>query len=154
MIKKGHHTIPILVPIPSHGTIPSNPQSDFPLPPTFSERASPAYISYQVRKDIAIVACSYLVFCMQVSVSLKKGGFTPNRKLASSIAYLPRKIAGRPSPMRALAYEKGITLPGPSEDPAGWSVLHPVTVEGKLYDDRSVSVEYTVRLCTPKRLRH
>ncbi|KZV63883.1 hypothetical protein PENSPDRAFT_656964 [Peniophora sp. CONT] len=131
VIKKGRHTLPILVPIPSHGTNPRNSQSSFPLPPTFSERASPAYINYQV------------------SVSLKKGGFTPNRKLASGIAYLPRKVAGRPSPMRSLAYEKGTTLPGPSEDPAGWDVLPPVTVEGKLYNDRSVSVEYTLAVAEP-----
>ena len=51
VIKKGHHTIPILVPIPPHGTNPRT-QEDLPLPPTFSERASPAYISYQVRQTM------------------------------------------------------------------------------------------------------
>ena len=87
----------------------------------------------------------------QVSVSLKKGGFTPNRKLASGIAFLPRRIAGRPSPMRALAYEKGTALPGPSEDPAGWNVLRSVTVEGKLYNGRTVTVEYIVRIFSLER---
>ncbi|VDB85711.1 unnamed protein product [Peniophora sp. CBMAI 1063] len=131
VIKKGHHSILISVPIPSHGTNPRDRQQSFVLPPTFSERASPAYISYQV------------------SVSLKKGGFTPNRKLASGIAFLPRKVAGRPSPMRALAYEKGTELAGPSEDPTGWNVLPSVTVEGKLYNDRSVTVEYILSVAEP-----
>ncbi|KAI0034729.1 hypothetical protein K488DRAFT_44744 [Vararia minispora EC-137] len=101
------------------------------LPPSFTERASPVYVNYQL------------------SISMRRAGLSPNRKLITNIGYLPRQVAGRPSLMRSLAYESGTPLLGPDEDPPGWHVLQPVTITGNLFNDRTATVEYSLAIASP-----
>jgi len=103
----------------------------FPLPPTFSERASPVYIDYKIH------------------VIVRRGGLRVNDQLSTNFTFLPRTVAGPPSPMRALAYAEGGEIPGPDLDPHGWKVCDPVTATGTLFNVRNVSVQYTLAIATP-----
>ncbi|KAH8117915.1 hypothetical protein DFH11DRAFT_1571413 [Phellopilus nigrolimitatus] len=103
----------------------------YPLPPTFSERASPAYIDYKV------------------TVTVKRGAFRVNQTLSTSFAYVPRWVAPAPSALRRLAYSDGSPLIGPEADPEGWHVLPPVKVTGTLFDAKSVEVEAILALASP-----
>ncbi|KAI0067293.1 hypothetical protein BV25DRAFT_1795158 [Artomyces pyxidatus] len=128
---KGKYTWPFSIRLPVDTSVSLTPKSTpqrYPLPPTFSERASPAYIDYK------LVA------------TVRRGGLRVNNKLSTSFVYLPRSIADPPSLMRTIAYQQNTPLLGPKEDPPGWKVYPEVTIQGKLFDARSVSVFCTVRI--------
>ncbi|KAJ7455298.1 hypothetical protein B0H11DRAFT_2161072 [Mycena galericulata] len=97
-----------------------------PAPPSFSERASPAYIDYR------IVA------------TVRRGTFKANQTLTTNFGYLPLTQPEPPSPLRQAAYREGNDLIGPDGDPGGWKVLPSFQVKGKLFDVRDVSVECTL----------
>ncbi|KAI0950800.1 hypothetical protein AcW1_008009 [Taiwanofungus camphoratus] len=103
----------------------------YPLPPSFSERASPAYIEYRL------------------VVTVRRGILRVNRTLATSLVYLPVVQAGPPSPLRQAAYAEGSTLIGPEGDPEGWKVLSPAKVTGTLFDSRQVELQCTLAIATP-----
>ncbi|KAJ6507966.1 hypothetical protein C8R47DRAFT_1100150 [Mycena vitilis] len=100
-------------------------------PPSFSERASPAYIDYKI------------------IVTVKRGAFKPNQTLTTNFSYLPLTTPEPPSKLRQLAYKEGGELLGPEGDPAGWKVLPPVKSKGKLFEAKEVEVECTLAIATP-----
>jgi hypothetical protein len=65
-------------------------------------------------------------------------------RLSTNFAFIPRTVAERPSPLRALAYADGGAILGPDADPEGWKVYDPIKVTGTLFDTREVSVQCTV----------
>ncbi|KAJ6531969.1 hypothetical protein B0H19DRAFT_463033 [Mycena capillaripes] len=100
-------------------------------PPSFTERASPAYIDYRT------------------VVTVKRGAFKPNQTLTTNMAYLPLTTPEPPSKLRQLAYREGGQLLGPEGDPGGWKVLPPVKFKGRLFEAKEVEVECTLAIATP-----
>ncbi|CDO77950.1 hypothetical protein BN946_scf184720.g4 [Trametes cinnabarina] len=132
----GKQTWPFSITLPAECVNPERGKSKqlqevYSLPPTFSERASPAYIDYK------LVA------------TVRKGSFRVNQTLATSIVYLPMVRAESPSPLRQLAYREGSGLVGPDGDPDGWKVLTPVTVMGTIFGARQVELQCTVAVAKP-----
>ncbi|KDQ56974.1 hypothetical protein JAAARDRAFT_58453 [Jaapia argillacea MUCL 33604] len=120
--------------LPSEVPVAESPKSQprpFPLPPTFSERASPAYIDYKL------------------VVTIKRGLFKVNQTLLTSFLYLPRSNADPPSSLRQLAYSKNTALVGPAGDPEGWRVLPAIKVKGTIFNTREVELEYKLAIATP-----
>ncbi|KAJ7761956.1 hypothetical protein DFH07DRAFT_956974 [Mycena maculata] len=111
---------------------PADPKGlNLPAPPSFSERASPAYIDYRL------------------VTTIRRGTFKANQTLSQTLHYLPLTQPETPSPLRQVAYKEGSGLVGPEGDPDGWKVLEPVQMKGKLFDVREVMVESTLAIATP-----
>ncbi|KAH9063997.1 hypothetical protein EDB87DRAFT_1557455 [Lactarius vividus] len=130
----GTHTHTFSISIPRDAAVALVPKATpkrFSLPPTFSERASPAYIDYKLY------------------VTVRRGGLRVNSKLSTSFAFLPRTVADPPSPLRALVYAEGGAVLGPDADPQGWKVFDPVKITGTLFNARDVSVQCTLAMATP-----
>ncbi|KAH9847696.1 hypothetical protein C2E23DRAFT_847726 [Lenzites betulinus] len=133
---KGKKSWPFSLPLPQECSIlerskGKEPQQVYPLPPTFSERASPAYIDYKL------------------VVTVRKSAFRVNQTLATTFVYMPINRAEPPSPLRQLAYREGSALVGPEGDPEGWKVLPSVTVAGTIFGARPVELQCTVAVSTP-----
>ncbi|KAL5486115.1 hypothetical protein ACEPAI_7159 [Sanghuangporus weigelae] len=130
----GSHTWPFSMGLPKEvhvSTAPKEPGKNYPLPPTFSERASPAYIDYKI------------------IVTVKRGMLKVNQTLSTSFVYVPRWVASPPSPLRITAYLEGSSLLGPEADPEGWKILPPVSVTGILFDSKHVKVKMILALGSP-----
>ncbi|TBU40330.1 hypothetical protein BD309DRAFT_967722 [Dichomitus squalens] len=130
----GKHSYPYAITLPSDASVVERgkkPARTFPLPPSFSERASPAYIDYKL------------------VVTVKKGSFRVNQVLATTFVYMPLIRADPPSPLRELSYREGVPLIGPQGDPGGWKVFPSVKVAGTLFDTRTVELECTLAFATP-----
>jgi len=54
--------------------------------------------------------------------------------LTTRIGFVITTVAKPPSPMRQLAYEQDLPIPGPLQDPDGWRVLSPIIVKGRIPD--------------------
>ncbi|KAJ7285158.1 hypothetical protein C8J57DRAFT_1498005 [Mycena rebaudengoi] len=132
-IGKGKHSWPFTFTLPPKVSLADVTAKGLPiaLPPTFSERASPAYVDYRI------------------VTTIKRGAFKANQTLQTNFAYLPLIQPEPPSALRQLAYREGSDLVGPSGDPAGWKVLQPVTLRGKLFDAKEVSLECSLAIATP-----
>ncbi|OCH95904.1 hypothetical protein OBBRIDRAFT_809459 [Obba rivulosa] len=133
---KGKHTWPFSVSVPSEVAIsdkfrPKQPLKTYPLPPTFSERASPAYVDYKL------------------VVTVRRGAFKVNHTLATSWVYWPITRADPPSHLRQIAYDEGSPLIGPEGDPEGWKVLPPVKITGTVFSSRQVEVLCTIAIAKP-----
>ncbi|RDX57135.1 hypothetical protein OH76DRAFT_1424761 [Lentinus brumalis] len=132
----GKQTWPFSITLPTDTNIISergkNQHTDrYPLPPSFSERASPAYIDYRL------------------VVTVKRSSFRVNQMLTTNFAYVPLTRAQPPSALRQLAYREGSSLVGPQGDPQGWKVLPAVKVVGTVFDARKVEFECTLAVATP-----
>ncbi|KAI0671856.1 hypothetical protein C8Q78DRAFT_972602 [Trametes maxima] len=133
---KGKQSWPYSITLPTECTVPERgkskqPEQVYPLPPTFSERASPAYIDYKL------------------VVTVRKSAFRVNQTLATTFVYLPLTRAEPPSPLRQLSYREGSALVGPDGDPEGWKVLPSVTIAGSVFGARQVELQCTVAVATP-----
>ncbi|OBZ62661.1 hypothetical protein A0H81_15025 [Grifola frondosa] len=135
---KGRQLWPFSVTLPNEVSIAEKskgkqqPQPQiYPLPPTFSERASPAYIDYKL------------------VVTVRKGAFKVNQTLATSFVYLPLTRADPPSRLRQVSYREGSMIIGPSGDPDGWKVLSPIRIVGTLFNTRPVELQCTVAISKP-----
>ncbi|KAI0359735.1 hypothetical protein OH77DRAFT_1471440 [Trametes cingulata] len=132
----GKRSWPFAITLPEECSVPERgrgkqPQQVYPLPPTFSERASPAYIDYKL------------------VVTVRKSAFRVNQTLATSFVYMPIIRADPPSPLRQLAYREGSPLIGPEGDPDGWKVLPSVTVAGTIFGARQVELQCTIAVSKP-----
>ncbi|KAF4596561.1 hypothetical protein EYR40_007742 [Pleurotus pulmonarius] len=122
---KGRHSwtftmsLPTTVPV----TEPNGRHGQYPLPPTFSERASPVYIDYRVK------------------VVVRRGMFKVDQPLTLSFGYSPVAYPEAPSALRRMAYNEGSLLIGPEGDPEGWKVCETVKAKGTLFSVRAVEVE-------------
>ncbi|KAJ7476230.1 hypothetical protein FB451DRAFT_1397558 [Mycena latifolia] len=130
-LAKGKYSFPFTFALPSKVSPPDAKGMVISAPPSFSERASPAYIDYR------IVA------------TVKRGAFKVNQTLTTNFAYLPLTQPEPPSPLRVIAYREGSELIGPEGDPAGWKVLQPLQIKGKLFDAKEVDIECTLAIATP-----
>ncbi|KZS92454.1 hypothetical protein SISNIDRAFT_510742 [Sistotremastrum niveocremeum HHB9708] len=110
---------------------PKGPKRTFPLPPSFTERGSAAYVDYKL------------------TVTIKRGSFRVDNTLATSVAHYPRRRPPPPSDLQRASYIDGGQMVGPDADPAGWKVLPPVKIQGTLFDTKQVEVEVSLALGTP-----
>ncbi|TFK60980.1 hypothetical protein BDN72DRAFT_778754 [Pluteus cervinus] len=133
---QGHHSWSFEFTLPNEVTIP-NPgkghvKEAFPLPPYYTERASPAYLDYRI------------------SVNVRRGFLKMTNKLSKPFAFVPFTVADPPSFLRQMVYqEMGSKLLGPEADPDGWRVLPPVLVKGTLFSIKEVEVKCTLAIATP-----
>lgn len=121
----------------------------YPLPSTFSERASPAYIDYKiivtVKRGFLKVANTYACF-LNNEVYSKILTNDQMGRLSTSFAFVPRIVAPPPSILRAIAYSENSHLAGPDRDPEGWVVLKPIKVSGTLFSSKTIELEATVSI--------
>ncbi|GBE87898.1 hypothetical protein SCP_1201230 [Sparassis crispa] len=103
----------------------------YPLPPSFSERASPIYIDYKL------------------VVTVRRGLFKVNHTLAVPIVYVQLSRADPPSPLRQVAYTEGTAIIGPDGDPEGWKTLSPVKIIGTLFKTRQIELQCTLSIAMP-----
>jgi hypothetical protein len=158
----GQHRFPFSITLPRDATIAPVPQAapkSFLLPPTFSERASPAYIDYRLFVTVrrgrlrvdkqCVLQCPRIVSRLVLSphhhharrLTAICGGA---HSLSTNFAFLPRSVAKPPSALRALAYAEGGVILGPDADPEGWKVYDPIKITGTLFKAREASVQCTV----------
>lgn len=131
---KGKLSWPFSIAIPSEvmasDKIKGKP-SPFKMPPTFSERASTAYIDYKV------------------IITVRRGAFKVNQAFNTTFVYVPLIQAPPPAKLRKLAYEEGSLLPGPDIDLHGWKVLPSFKIAGTLFGSKPVDIECSFAIAEP-----
>jgi hypothetical protein len=122
---RGVYAWPFSIVLPSEVKVSEGKSKEaiYPLPSSFSERASPSYIDFRLL------------------VTVKRSALTVNQTLSTNFGYFPIVYAGPPSPLRQIAYREGSALIGPDGDPEGWHITGPVKIKGTLFDSREVEVE-------------
>ncbi|KAF5360495.1 hypothetical protein D9756_004927 [Leucocoprinus leucothites] len=104
----------------------------YQLPPSFSERASPAYLDYRI------------------VVKIRRGGLRVSQKLTTTFIYQPITFPGSSmSPLMKLASAEGSPLPNPKQDAEGWQVLPKLKLEGVLFGVRRVEVQCQLAIANP-----
>ncbi|KDR85823.1 hypothetical protein GALMADRAFT_234914 [Galerina marginata CBS 339.88] len=128
----GKHSWPFTFELPKTVSLKENTKSrTFPLPPHFTERASPAYIDYKL------------------VVTVKRGFLKVNQTLVTGFGYQPITLPDLPSPLRQMAYAERSPLVGPAGDPAGWKILPMIKIKGILFNTKQVEVDCTLAVATP-----
>ncbi|TFK40190.1 hypothetical protein BDQ12DRAFT_772139 [Crucibulum laeve] len=129
----GRHVWPFSFTLPKETQVkePNGKTGMYPLPPNFSERASAAYIDYQL------------------IVTVKRGMLRVNQTLSTNFGYYPSVFADPPSSLRRLAYTENSPLIGPDGDPEGWKMLPPIKVTGSLFSVKEVDIECQLAIATP-----
>ncbi|KAG1738345.1 uncharacterized protein EDB91DRAFT_1249262 [Suillus paluster] len=131
-LEKGHYTLPFEIPLPHETEVVDHKEKKiFPLPPSFTERASPAYINYKI------------------TVIVKRGALGVNQTLTTDFTYVPITKPELPSSMLQKAYRENTPLVGPEGDPEGWHILPSVAVTGTLFGAKRASVEFNLALTKP-----
>ncbi|KAI6108154.1 hypothetical protein F5141DRAFT_1121046 [Pisolithus sp. B1] len=126
-LEKGTYSWPFLITLPCEvEVLDGKLKKGFPLPATFSERASVGYLDYKL------------------TVTIKRKALRVNKTLVTSFAYVPMVRSQPPSPMLQKAIKENRPLPGPEDDPTGWHVLPAVNVRGTLFGSRQVEVTCTL----------
>ncbi|KAF8123480.1 hypothetical protein EV363DRAFT_1228821 [Boletus edulis] len=129
---KGKYTWPFSFTLPAEVEVQDQKvKKMFSLPTSFSERASTAYLDYKL------------------IVTVKRGLLKVNNTLVTTFAYVP---VTRPEPSSAMlqkAYKENLPLVGPEGDPDGWHTLPPSTIQGKLFDSRTVEATLSLALAKP-----
>ncbi|KAF8574231.1 hypothetical protein K439DRAFT_1399203 [Ramaria rubella] len=131
---KGKYVWPFSITLPDKVTVSAvekGPTSVHPLPPAFSERASPSYLEYKI------------------IVTFRRGRFRVDNTLSTSLAYVPRSRPPPASELRQLAYQENSAAPGPKVDPEGWESLGTKSVTGTVFDSREVEVACVFHLAKP-----
>ncbi|KIM40543.1 hypothetical protein M413DRAFT_445985 [Hebeloma cylindrosporum] len=106
-------------------------KESFRLPPSWTERASPAYIDYKI------------------IVTLKRGFMRVNQTVVTNFGFHPTTLPDPPSPLRCLTYSEGSPLIGPEGDPEGWKVFPQIKIKGTLFGTKEVEVNCTLAVATP-----
>ncbi|KAF8896107.1 hypothetical protein BD779DRAFT_1724469, partial [Infundibulicybe gibba] len=128
----GKHVWPFSFTLPREVSIPeAKGERSYQLPPSFSERASPAYVDYRL------------------VVAVKRGFLRVDQTLSTSIAYIPLSIPDPPSPLRQAAYRSGTPLVGPKEDPEGWKVYPVMSFAGTLFGARDIVLKCELAIAKP-----
>ncbi len=70
-------------------------------------------------------------------------------RLGTSFGYIPQHRAPPSTELRHAAYVEGGQMAGPEADPDGWHVLEPISIQGTLFESRTVEIQCTVSLRTP-----
>ena len=142
---KGQYSWPFSIHLPTETTVNGfKNKSLFNLPPTFTERASPAYIDYKivvtVKRPALRVNQTYVV-----NTTFWNTPILTSIRLTTNFSYMPVIIPDPPSALRQVCYSENTKLIGPEGDPEGWHVLPPVIITGNLFDTRKVQVTGVVR---------
>ncbi|KAG1835291.1 hypothetical protein EV424DRAFT_1309370 [Suillus variegatus] len=131
-LDKGHYTWPFEIALPNETEVLDRKEKKrFPLPPSFTERASPAYINYKI------------------TAIIKRGALRVNQTLTTDFGYLPITKPELPSLMLQKACKENIPFVGPEGDPEGWHILPPVTVTGTLFGAKRGDVDFNLALAKP-----
>jgi len=144
----GKHSWPFKFVLPKEVTVKESEtkKGSFHLPPSWTERASPAYIDYKIIVTLKrgfmrvnqTYVCSFTLF-FQLHITVM------HFSVVSNFGYHPTTLPDLPSPLRRLAYSEGSPLIGPEGDPEGWKVLPQVKIRGTLFGTKEVEVDCTVR---------
>ncbi|KAH7909498.1 hypothetical protein BJ138DRAFT_1155089 [Hygrophoropsis aurantiaca] len=102
-----------------------------PLPPTYTGRASPAYVDYRL------------------VVTVKRGTMRVNETLQTTFGFLSVTQPALPSPMLQKAYRENLPIMGPEADPEGWYVLPAVRVSGTVFGAKQVEIGCTLAIAKP-----
>lgn len=131
-LEKGHYTWPFEIALPNETEVLDRKEKKkFALPPSFTERASPAYINYKI------------------TVIVKRGALRVNQTLTTDFAYVPITKPELPSPMLQKTCRENIPFIGPEGDPEGWYILPSVTVTGTLFGAKRGNVDFSLALAKP-----
>ncbi|KAG2145376.1 uncharacterized protein EDB93DRAFT_519609 [Suillus bovinus] len=131
-LEKGHYAWPLEIALPNETEVlDCKKKKIFPLPPSFTERASPAYINYKI------------------TVIVKRGAFRVNQTLATDFGYVPITKPELPSLMMQKACKENIPFVGPEGDPEGWYILPSVTITGTLFGSKRGDVDFNLALAKP-----
>ncbi|KAN0093272.1 hypothetical protein V8E55_004056 [Tylopilus felleus] len=131
-LAKGRYSWPFSLTLPAEVEVQDQKMKKrFPLPTSFSERASTAYLDYKL------------------IVTVKRGLLKVNHTLITTFAYVSVTRPELPSPMLLKAYNEDLPLVGPESDPDGWHTLAPLTVQGKLFDSHAAEVTFKLALAKP-----
>ncbi|KXN82850.1 hypothetical protein AN958_02124 [Leucoagaricus sp. SymC.cos] len=104
----------------------------YQLPPSFSERASPAYLDYKI------------------VVTVRRGAFHVSQKLSTTFVYQPITYPeSPPTPLMRLAYSERSPIPSPKQDSEGWKALPRLGFEGVLFGVKNVEVRVQLSLGKP-----
>ncbi|KIJ67028.1 hypothetical protein HYDPIDRAFT_109020 [Hydnomerulius pinastri MD-312] len=129
---KGKYTWPFALTLPTEVELQDQKtKKNFPLPATFTERASPGYLDYKL------------------IVTVKRGALRVNQTLTTNFAYIPLLRPEPPSPMIQKAFKENLPLVGPEGDPNGWHALPTVTIQGTIFESRSIEVACTLAFAQP-----
>ncbi|EMD36827.1 hypothetical protein CERSUDRAFT_83847 [Gelatoporia subvermispora B] len=101
------------------------------LPPSFSERMARVHIQYQLL------------------ASVRRGLFHVDAKVGTVFAYTPIIRPEAPSLLRQISYLESAPLPGPEEDPEGWTTLKSIKIRGTIFHAREIDVTCTLSLAQP-----
>ena len=85
----------------------------FPLPPSFTERASPAYVNYRITVVVRRGALGMNSSCVPYHILRINYLKLTVRSLFTDFAYIPITKPEFPSPLIQMAYTEGIPLVGP-----------------------------------------
>jgi hypothetical protein len=145
----GKHSWPFKFVLPKEVTVKESEtkKGSFRLPPSWTERASPAYIDYKIivtlKRGFMRVNQTYV--CSFFHVVSTASQIVMHFRVVTNFGYHPITLPDPPSSLRRLAYSEGSPLIGPEGDPEGWKVLPPVKIRGTLFGTKEVEVDCTVR---------
>ncbi|KAF9223898.1 hypothetical protein BS17DRAFT_795942 [Gyrodon lividus] len=129
---KGKYSWPFSLVLPTEVEVQDQKtKTKFPLPATFSERASAGYLDYKL------------------IITIKRGALRVNQTLYTNFSYVPLTRAEPPSRMIQKAFKENLPLVGPQGDPDGWHVLPPIAIQGKIFDSRFVQVALSLAFAKP-----
>ncbi|KDR78970.1 hypothetical protein GALMADRAFT_154856 [Galerina marginata CBS 339.88] len=130
----GEYSWPFSIPLPKEVVLPSGKekeQKSFTLPQTFNERHARGSINYEM------------------SVRISRGKLQSDYRIFARFGYIP---ISRPPPLpnlRRLSYQEGTLLLGPTIDPEGWYSEDSVTIQGSVFNNRTVQIGCTLCLAKP-----
>ncbi|KAL1740179.1 hypothetical protein HDZ31DRAFT_85558 [Schizophyllum fasciatum] len=121
-------TFPILIPFPREVAV--GGRSVKP-PETFVEERTPVSVQYEL------------------TLTLSRGMLRSASHIRTPLSYVPSTRPSAPSLVRQLAQEQGYQVPGPMDDPQGWSTMLPAIIKGKVFKARKVEIQCTLSLANP-----
>ena len=152
---KGRYSWPFSIHLPTETTVQgSKVKSLFSLPPTFTERASPAYVDYKIVVTVKRPALRVNQTYAAKNINSVNILTMPSIRLTTNFSYMPIIIPDPPSPLQQVCYRENTQLIGPEGDPEGWHVLPPVVITGNLFDTRKVQVIGVVRTFLSREIRY
>lgn len=131
-LEKGHYSWPFEIALPNETEVLDRKEKKrFPLPPSFTERASLAYINYKI------------------TITIKRSALRVNQTLTTDFVYVPITKPELPSLMFQKACQENIPFVGPEGDPEGWYILPPVAVTGTLFGAKRGNIDFNLALAKP-----
>ncbi|KDQ56976.1 hypothetical protein JAAARDRAFT_35575 [Jaapia argillacea MUCL 33604] len=131
----GKYTWPFTITMPKDVAMKGRSRKEQPkayrLPPTFLVKNIHFTVQYEL-----------LVHIQRPSLHI-------DNKLGTVFGYTPCLVAPPPSPIRQIAYQENTALVGPEDDPAGWTTLAPLHLQGSIFNTRPLQASCTVSIAKP-----